>query len=99
MEVYKNSSFRVEERVQDLLSRMTLREKIGQINQRMYGWDAYAWEHGERVRTEAFRHEVAAGGGMGARSGLFRSDPWSGVESRHGITSADMAYAAHQVQR
>ncbi|KWX80863.1 beta-glucosidase [Paenibacillus riograndensis] len=99
MEVYKNSSFRVEERVQDLLSRMTLREKIGQLNQRMYGWDAYAWENGELVLTEAFRQEVAAGGGMGALYGLFRSDPWSGVDYSNGITVADSASAANKVQR
>ncbi|WP_020428288.1 glycoside hydrolase family 3 protein, partial [Paenibacillus riograndensis] len=99
MEVYKNSSFRVEERVQDLLSRMTLREKIGQLNQRMYGWDAYAWENGELVLTEAFRQEVAAGGGMGALYGLFRSDPWSGVDYSNGITAADSASAANKVQR
>nr|WP_233475955.1 hypothetical protein [Paenibacillus sonchi] len=99
MEVYKNSSFSVEERVQDLLSRMMLREKIGQLNQRMYGWDAYAWENGELVLTEAFRQEVAAGGGMGALYGLFRSDPWSGVDYSNGITAADSASAANKVQR
>lgn len=99
MEIYKQPSYSVEERVRDLLSRMTLREKTGQLNQRMYGWDAYAWENGELVLTEAFRREVAEGAGMGALYGLFRSDPWSGVDYSNGITAAASAAAANKVQR
>lgn len=37
--LYKNASAPVERRVDDLLSRMTLEEKIGQLNQRSY-WDS-----------------------------------------------------------
>ena len=38
---YKDVLLPTEERVNDLLSHMTLREKVGQLNQRMYGFRAY----------------------------------------------------------
>ena len=57
---YMNTSLSVGERAQDLLSRMTLKEKIGQMNQKMHGWNAYKVE-GETVElTEAFAEEVVA---------------------------------------
>ncbi|RRJ66906.1 beta-glucosidase [Paenibacillus oralis] len=99
MEKYKQSAAPVEERVEDLLARMTLREKVGQLNQRMYGWDAYVRQEDEIALTGAFKEEVARGGGMGALYGLFRSDPWSGVNYENGITAAESAKAANMVQR
>lgn len=99
MEKYKQSAAPVEERVEDLLARMTLREKVGQLNQRMYGWDAYVREGDEIALTDAFKEEVARVGGMGALYGLFRSDPWSGVNYENGITAAESAKAANMVQR
>jgi len=38
LEKYKDVSFSINDRVEDLLSRMTLKEKIGQLNQKMFGW-------------------------------------------------------------
>lgn len=99
MERYKQDTLPMEERVKDLLTRMTLREKVGQLNQRMYGWDAYN-RNGEGISlSDAFKKEVACGGGMGALYGLFRSDPWSGVHYGNGITAAESAKAANRVQR
>lgn len=99
MEKYKQSSVPVEERVQDLLERMTLQEKVGQLNQRMYGWNAYFRHGSDFTLTEAFKEEVTFGGGMGALYGLFRSDPWSGVHYGNGITAAESAKVANMVQR
>ena len=38
MEAYKNPQLTPEARAEDLVSRMTLREKIGQLTQRLYGF-------------------------------------------------------------
>ena len=38
---YKDASLPTAERVNDLLSHMTLREKVGQLNQRLYGFRSY----------------------------------------------------------
>ncbi|MEU9095450.1 glycoside hydrolase family 3 N-terminal domain-containing protein [Streptomyces sp. NPDC048428] len=86
-------------RVRDLLARMTLTEKVGQVNQRMYGWDAYERDASGHRLTDAFRGEVAAFDGMGALYGLQRADPWSGVTAATGIGAADGARVADAVQR
>jgi beta-glucosidase len=99
MEKYKDSSLSAEERTADLLPRMTLKEKVGQLNQRMYGWDAYRRNETGIELTEEFKREVAFGGGMGALYGLFRSDPWSGVNYSNGIPTLDNAQVANEVQR
>ncbi|MEU1436315.1 glycoside hydrolase family 3 N-terminal domain-containing protein [Streptomyces sp. NPDC005786] len=86
-------------RVRDLLARMTLTEKVGQVNQRMYGWDAYERNASGHRLTDAFRGEVAAFDGMGALYGLQRADPWSGVTAATGIGAADGARVSDAVQR
>ncbi|MGO4427687.1 glycoside hydrolase family 3 N-terminal domain-containing protein, partial [Streptomyces sp. MCAF7] len=97
--LYRDPSAPVPERVRDLLARMTLTEKVGQVNQRMYGWDAYERTADGHRLTDAFRAEVATYDGMGALYGLQRADPWSGVGFADGITAADGARVADAVQR
>lgn len=97
--LYRDPAAPVPERVRDLLGRMTLTEKVGQLNQRMYGWHAYERTGSGHRLTDAFRSEVAAYDGMGALYGLQRADPWSGVTFADGITAADAAGVADSVQR
>lgn len=96
---YRQPQAPIEERVRDLLSRMTVQEKIGQLNQRLYGWHALE-KDGDGVRlTGVFTDEVARWGGMGALYGLQRSDPWSGRTLETGIGAESSARAANAVQR
>lgn len=99
MEFYRDPSAPIERRVEDLLGRMSLQEKVGQLNQRMFGWHAYRKADKGFELTEAFKMEVAAGNGMGALYGLFRADPWSKVTYENGITAADSAKVANRIQR
>ncbi|MEV7869325.1 glycoside hydrolase family 3 N-terminal domain-containing protein [Streptomyces sp. NPDC088124] len=96
---YRDPAAPVADRVRDLLSRMTLTEKVGQVNQRMYGWQAYERTPAGHRLTEAFRAEVAAYDGMGALYGLQRADPWSGVTFGTGIGAAEGARVSDAVQR
>ena len=41
---YQNTALTPEERAADLCSRLTLREKVGQLNQRLHGFDSYTRE-------------------------------------------------------
>ncbi|MEV1022608.1 glycoside hydrolase family 3 N-terminal domain-containing protein [Streptomyces sp. NPDC050264] len=98
--LYRDPAAPVPDRVRDLLGRMTLAEKVGQVNQRLYGWHAYErGADGHHRLTDAFRAEVAVYDGMGALYGLQRADPWSGVTFADGITAADAAQVTDAVQR
>ncbi|WP_399894760.1 glycoside hydrolase family 3 N-terminal domain-containing protein [Streptomyces sp. BBFR51] len=96
---YRDPAAPVPERVRDLLDRMTLAEKVGQVNQRMYGWEAYERTGDGHRLTDAFRAEVAAFDGMGALYGLQRADAWSGVGFADGLDARDGARTAAEVQR
>ena len=88
------------ERVADLLSKMTLKEKMGQLNQKMYGWQAYKkTADGKYELTESFKKEVEFGAGMGALYGLFRADPWSEVNFDNGISDVDSPHVANLIQK
>ncbi|MET8982499.1 glycoside hydrolase family 3 N-terminal domain-containing protein [Streptomyces sp. NPDC004539] len=98
--LYQDPTAPTESRVADLLSRMTLREKVGQLNQRMYGWDAYdRAPDGEFVLTEALDEETTRWEGLGALYGLMRADAWSGVAHGTGPDRATSADLADRVQR
>ena len=51
MEAYQNAAFSPEERAKDLLGRMTLKEKVGQLNQRLYGFRIYERQGEDRKST------------------------------------------------
>ncbi|KUO03450.1 glycoside hydrolase family 3 N-terminal domain-containing protein [Streptomyces caeruleatus] len=97
---YRDPTAPVDTRVRDLLSRMTLREKVGQLNQRMYGWDAYRrTPDGGFELTDALYAETDRFEGLGALYGLQRADAWSGVDHTNGPGAEDGAALAELVQR
>ncbi|MFI6460289.1 glycoside hydrolase family 3 N-terminal domain-containing protein [Streptomyces sp. NPDC050528] len=100
--VYRDPNAPIGVRVSDLLARMTLREKVGQLNQRMYGWNAYrrTLDSPEGFElTDALRAETDRFAGLGALYGLFRADAWSGVDHSNGPGAQDSAALAELVQR
>ena len=55
---YEDEKLAPRQRALDLLSRMTLREKVGQLTQRLYGFRVYE-RHGQEIAlVEEFRQEV-----------------------------------------
>ena len=70
MEPYQNTRLSPEARAEDLLSRMTLREKIAQLNQRLYGFQIYTREGENIALTQEFADEVARCDGLDALYGL-----------------------------
>ncbi|NEC86266.1 glycoside hydrolase family 3 N-terminal domain-containing protein [Streptomyces sp. SID12501] len=98
--LYRDPAAPVAARVADLLARMTLREKVGQVNQRMYGWDAYRRRpDGEFELTRALYEETDRFEGLGALYGLLRADAWSGVDHSTGADAQAGPALAHLVQR
>ncbi|MEQ4723924.1 glycoside hydrolase family 3 N-terminal domain-containing protein [Nonomuraea sp. B19D2] len=87
------------EEVERVLTRLSLREKVGQLNQRLYGWQAVerAPRGGFRL-TGLARAELDRWGGLGALYGLFRADAWSGRSWADGIRPEERAEVAALVQ-
>ena len=96
---YQNPTLSVEERVKDLLGRMTLREKIGQLTQRLYGFTSFTRE-GDNIRfSEEFEKEVGYYSGLGTLYGLHRADPWSAKTFETGLDGVLSTKATNQVQK
>lgn len=98
MELYKQKDAPIAARVDDLLSRMTLIEKVGQINQRLYGWKSYQRVGNDYELTDYFKDEVARFGGIGCLYGVFRADPWSRVNHENGVAHQDSLQVARKLQ-
>ncbi|WP_236674841.1 glycoside hydrolase family 3 N-terminal domain-containing protein [Enterococcus sp. BWR-S5] len=95
---YKNPDRTIHERVEDLLKQMTVEEKVGQVNQHLYGWKAYEKDKTGFRLTDYFKEHVRWGQGMGALYGLFRADPWSKVNQLNGIPAEDSWKVANDIQ-
>ncbi|MFF2449586.1 glycoside hydrolase family 3 N-terminal domain-containing protein [Neobacillus sp. NPDC058068] len=89
----------ISNRVERLLSKMTLKEKVGQVNQRMYGWEAVRKTATGYELTEKFKEHVRFGDGIGVLYGLFRADPWSGINYENGIPESKSAEVANTIQQ
>ncbi|MGL5021270.1 MAG: beta-glucosidase family protein [Mycoplasmatales bacterium] len=71
--------------IEKIISEMTLEQKVGQINQKLYGWEIYYKENGEIKLTEKFKDHVSRFGTIGSIYGVLRADPWSGRDFDSGL--------------
>jgi beta-glucosidase len=96
---YQDYRLSAEERAKDLLSLMTVREKVGQLNQHLYGFRIYERD-GENINlTKEFKDEVKHFGGLGVLYGLYRADPWSGRTYENGLVGSLAPRAYNMVQK
>ncbi len=96
--LYEDPTRSPKERAEDLLSLMTLEEKIGQLNQRLYGFAVYERKQDDIILSEEFKEEVNRYNGLGTLYGLFRADPWSGKDYDSGLWGSLAVKAYNQVQ-
>lgn len=96
--LYQDKTFSAAERAENLLSLMTVKEKVGQLNQRLYGFSIYK-RMGEQLElTEELKEEVEKYSGLGVLYGLYRADPWSGKNFNTGLTGKLAPRAYNMVQ-
>ena len=94
---YQDASLHPAVRAQDLLSRMTIEEKVGQLVCLM-GWDSYV-RSGNKVNvSDKFRHEIDSLH-VGMYWAVFRADPWTQKTLDNGLNPALAAEAANAMQR
>jgi len=85
--------------IKKLLQQMTLKEKVGQLNQRLYGWQVYEKTPREIKLTSEFKREVARWGSIGFIYGVFRSDPWSGKDQATGLSKEEAWEVSQKIQQ
>lgn len=94
---YKDSSLPVDERAGDLLERMTVEEKIGQLIQ-PFGWKVYSKEGDAILLEDSFQEDIRQGG-IGSLYGVLRADPWTGVTLETGLSPKEGAAVINEIQR
>ncbi len=83
---FRDPAVSIDDRVADLMARMTPAEKIGQLNQRLLGWQVWRRRGDEIELTDLIDAELDRFGSVGAMYGLLRADACSG---RHRGNGAD----------
>jgi len=77
---------------------MTLKEKVGQLNQHLYGWQCYQKVNGKYELTDLFKEHVKEYGGVGAIYGILRADAWSQINRENGISREDSKIVITMIQ-
>ncbi len=96
--MYMDRTLAPELRAKDLLSQMTLREKCGQLTQKLYGFRIYERTGDAIALNDEFRAEVERYSGIGALYALHRADPWSGRNYETGLDGVLSVKARNMVQ-
>ena len=86
-------------KAKELLANMTLQEKIGQLNQKLYGFGIYERNGDEISFSQEFKDEVEKYGGLGTLYGLYRADPWSQKDYENGLYGENAVKAYNQMQK
>ena len=94
---FQDASLPIDQRVEDLLSRMTLEEKAGQLMCLM-GWNYYQIDGRKVTVSNQFRHQVDSMH-VGMFWAVFRADPWTQKTIANGLDPALAAQAANAMQR
>ncbi|WP_315320567.1 glycoside hydrolase family 3 N-terminal domain-containing protein [Segatella oulorum] len=94
---YQNAKLPTTQRVADLLRRMTLDEKIGQLRC-LLGWEDYTLNGHQVYPSEKFKKELTDGH-IGMLWATFRADPWTKKSLANGLTPVLAAQTANALQR
>ena len=94
---YQNPQLPIEERVSDLIGRMTLEEKVGQLRCTL-AWNYYTIQGKNVVPSESFKKDIAEGQ-IGMLWATYRADPWTQKSLENGLNPALAAKAGNALQK
>lgn len=93
---YRDPKLPIDLRVSDLLGRMTLEEKVGQL-QCLMGWESYMRQGDQVTTTEALRQQVRDRH-IGMYWAVLRADPWTQKTLTSGLSPALAADVTNAMQ-
>jgi len=94
---YKDSKLSVEERTSDLISHMTIEEKVGQLLCPL-GWEMYQKKGEEIVYSTKFE-KIVQKRHIGMLWGVYRADPWTKKTIENGLNPKMAAETGNALQR
>jgi beta-glucosidase len=94
---YKNSTLPLEKRVSDLLGRMTVEEKVGQLS-KLLGWEMYS-KNGKQVTISNKLRKAVKEQHIGLLWATLRADPWTQKTLLNGLSPVEAARATNAIQR
>ena len=94
---YQNPKLSIEQRVNDLVSRMTLQEKVGQLRCTL-AWNYYTIKGKNVEPSELFKKDIAEGL-IGMLWGTYRADPWTQKSLENGLNPELAAKAGNALQK
>ncbi len=97
MDIYEDRTQGIRNRVEDLLSQMTMEEKQGQLLMDL-GWQYYQ-RNGNVIELTPYAFATIKQKNLGSLWGFFRSDPWSGKTLDSGITPSLAAKGVNLLQK
>lgn len=97
MDIYENPTLDIESRVEDILSQMTLEEKVGQMLTSL-GWHMYE-RVGDDVQLTKRLTEELDKYHIGSLWGFMRADPWTQRTLKTGLNPTLAPKAVNKLQR
>lgn len=94
---YKNPAFSIEQRVLDLLSRMTIEEKVGQLLCPL-GWEMYEIQGDDVTPSSKFK-QLMKERHFGMLWATYRADPWTKKTLENGLNPSLAAKAGNALQK
>ena len=94
---YKNPSLPIEQRLDDLISRMTIEEKIGQLRITL-AWNYYQRKENKVKLSEEFKKDITEKH-IGMLWGVYRADPWTQKSLINGLNPKLAAQFSNMMQK
>ncbi|WP_035917021.1 glycoside hydrolase family 3 N-terminal domain-containing protein [Flavimarina sp. Hel_I_48] len=97
IEVYKDSKATAEARANDLVEKMTLEEKVGQLST-LLGWKMYEKTENRVTESKALQQAITDKH-IGALWGTLRADPWTQKTLKNGLDPRQAAQETNAIQK
>ena len=94
---YKNAQLPIQDRVNDLLGRMTEAEKVGQLS-KLLGWEMYE-KDAKGIRVSAKLKQAVKKQHIGMLWATLRADPWTEKTLINGLSPREAARATNAMQK